>query len=114
MPTPSTTIVIPDDWLRRGNTNISPSTKSQATQPNVYCVEEACGNYNFEVGSMSVSLNEMIDCRPFQQASGTLNLRIIEGATAAQINVLVDFLKEQLVSAMVANSCVGDVDPNNP
>jgi len=105
VPVPTTDIVIPTDWVERGPNLLSPSTKSSASVPVVYCQPDQCEAFNYVIGTRSVTINEQIDCRPVLQATGTLSLRAPEGITVTDLEQLIDFLKDDLVVAMSNQVC---------
>lgn len=102
---PTTTIVIPTDFVSRGPNRFSPSTKSSATEPVVYCQPDQCEAFNYVIGSQSITLNEQVDCRPVFQATASLSLRVKEGTNATEIAKLIAYLGDELKAAMAAFNC---------
>lgn len=80
----------------RGAILFDPVTKSSLTKPVTYDETNACGDLAYKVGTVAVTINELINCVPTLAGTASLKVTIPQAATLADYNNLVGYLVNRL------------------
>lgn len=94
--------ILPSDFQDRGQNFFSPSTKSTKQKPSAYKGEDVCGREVYLVGSHSINIVNDVDCDRVTVGTASLKLTVSAGTSIANMNVLVDTIRDELTAAMAA------------
>lgn len=102
LPLPEAPLALPTFNEDRGGNWIATEGNgrgSSRSKPSVYTDKDVCDQDAYRVGSISMSISQQTDdCRTVSAGGGSLKVRIPIDATAADVNLIVNHLRDQLIA----------------
>lgn len=112
LPIPQPVITIPVFNQDRGPFLFDTTTKSSNQKPAVYCSEDACGAVAYKKGGVALQINQLLaengtspGCLIVSAASGSVSVTVPKNASAADIALFINKMRDDLVAGMIAVTC---------